>query len=72
VTAARVTVDPDLCIGSADCVRLLPEAFELDESQGVSVPRPAADGADLALLAEAVRGCPTRAIRVVDARGDPL
>jgi ferredoxin len=27
----RVTVDPDACIGSAECVALDPEAIELDE-----------------------------------------
>lgn len=72
MTAAQVTVDPDLCIGSAECVRILPDAFQIDESRGVSVPQPAARSADLALLAESVRSCPTGALRVVDARGDAL
>jgi ferredoxin len=72
VNAAQVTVDPDLCIGSAECVRLLPDSFQIDESRGVSVPRPAARTADLALLAEAVRSCPTGALRVVDTNGDAL
>jgi len=72
MTAAQVTVDADLCIGSAECVRLLPDAFQIDESRGVSVPLPAARSADLGLLAEAVRGCSTSAIRVVDPRGDAL
>lgn len=68
----RVTVDPDLCIGSAECVRLLPNAFRIDETRGVSVPQPAARAADLGLLAEAVRGCPTGAIGVIDASGVAL
>lgn len=72
MTAAQVTVDPDLCIGSAECVRILPDAFQIDESRGVSVPQPAARLADLELLAEAVRSCPTGALRVVDANGDAL
>lgn len=72
MTAARVTVDPDLCIGSAECVRLLPDAFRIDEARGVSVPLPAAGAADVGLLAEAVRGCPTGAISVIDSRGDAL
>jgi ferredoxin len=69
---AHVTVDPDLCIGSAECVRLLPDGFQIDESRGVSVPQPAARSADLGLLAEAVRSCPTGALRVVDPSGDAL
>lgn len=59
---ARVTVDPELCIGSAECVRILPEAFRIDLARGVSVPTDGAGTADAALLAEAVRSCPTQAI----------
>lgn len=33
----RITVDPDTCIGSAECVALDPEAIELDE-QGCARP----------------------------------
>jgi ferredoxin len=72
VTGAQVSVDPDLCIGSAECVRIAPEAFQIDESRGVSVPQPAAGSADLGALAEAVRSCPSRALRVIDASGYAL
>ena len=72
MTAAQVTVDPDLCIGSAECVRILPSGFQIVESRGVSVPQPAASTADLGLLAEVVRSCPTGAVRVVDAHGNAL
>jgi ferredoxin len=72
MTASQVTIDPDVCMGSAECVRILPNAFQIDESRGVSVPRPNAGSADLELLAEAVRSCPTGALRVVDANGDAL
>ena len=72
MTTAQVTVDPDLCIGSAECVRILPSGFRIDESRGVSVPQPAARTADVELLADVVRSCPTRAVRVVDAQGNAL
>jgi ferredoxin len=68
----HVTVDPDLCIGSAECVRILPSGFNIDEARGVSVPQPAASTADLELLADVVRSCPTGAVRVVDAQGHAL
>ena len=42
MTRSLVSVDPELCIGSAECVRLLPAAFQIDESRGVSAPLPAA------------------------------
>jgi ferredoxin len=66
----QVTVDPDLCIGSAECVRILPGGFQIDEARGVSVPQPAVRTADLVVLAEIVRSCPTGAVRVVDAQGN--
>ena len=62
--SARVSVDPELCIGTAECVRLLPDAFRIDEARGVSEPTGAAPHAHPARLAEAARSCPTGAIAV--------
>ena len=59
-----VTIDPELCIGSGDCVRLVPAAFELRDDLGVSVPRPGAADVAVDLLVRAAVGCPTQAIRV--------
>ena len=72
MTKAQVTVDPDLCIGTAECVRILPSGFQIDESRGVSMPQRAASTADLGLLADVVRSCPTGAVRVLDAEGNAL
>jgi ferredoxin len=64
-STVEVVVDPDLCIGSGDCVRLSPSAFHLDEAAGVSVAITAGvASAGLPLLVEAARACPTQAIRV--------
>jgi ferredoxin len=68
----HVSVDAELCIGSSDCVRLLPHAFRIDESIGVSVPLPGAGAADPVLLLRARRNCPTHAIELTDANGDPV
>jgi ferredoxin len=70
--AAQVTVDPDLCIGSAECVRILPSGFQIDGARGVSVPQPPASSADVELLAEVVHSCPTGAVQVIDAQGNAL
>lgn len=60
----RVEVDPELCIGSGNCVHLAPKAFELD-ADGVAVPvDPGAVSDDRLRLA--ARSCPTGAIRVND------
>lgn len=63
--AIEVSVDPELCIGSGDCVRLVSAAFQIDESQGVAIPQPGAASADPEILVRAAMGCPTQAIRVV-------
>jgi ferredoxin len=64
--AIEVSIDPDLCIGSAECGRILPDAFEIDELAGVSIPLPAALTHSVEDLAAAARACPTNAIRVAE------
>lgn len=70
--SAAVSIDPELCIGSGDCVRALPHAFELREDLGVSVPLPEARDTDVDLLLRAAVACPTQAIRVAAADGTVL
>ena len=60
--AVDVTVDPELCMGSGDCVRIAPAAFNLDEDAGISRPTPGAATTALDVLDEAARSCPTQAI----------
>jgi ferredoxin len=60
----RVRVDPDLCVGTGECVRLAPTAFRIDDLRGISVPQPGAEQTELDLLEEAAFNCPTRAITV--------
>ncbi len=68
----EVSVDPDLCIGSGDCVRIAGQAFRIDESTGVSGPLAGARDVGEALLLAAARTCPTQAIRLVAADGRVL
>ena len=70
--AARVTIDPELCIGSGDCTRVSPAAFAIDEALGVAVPLPGAATEDPARLVRAAMGCPTQAIGVVADDGTVL
>lgn len=65
--ASRVVIDPDLCIGSGECVRSIPTAFRLDDDLGVSVPLPGARDVPRDRLFDAEGGCPTGAITVLDA-----
>lgn len=68
----RVSVDPDLCVGTTDCISLAPSAFALNEEAGVSEPLPGAASTRIDKLIAAGRQCPTRAIRVVDDDGNVL
>jgi ferredoxin len=60
----RVTVDPDQCVGTAECVRLAPEAFELDDTEDIASVTPGAATAPLAQLRRAAYECPTGAIDI--------
>jgi ferredoxin len=68
----EVSVDQDLCIGSGECVRILPGGFRIDEAAGVSRPLEGVEEADPALLLDAARSCPTQSIRLVAADGQVL
>jgi len=70
--AASVSIDPDYCIGSGDCVLVLPNAFELRDDLGVSVPLPGVADTDIDLLIQVAFACPTQAIRVVGPDGTVL
>lgn len=60
----RVTVDPDLCVGTADCVRLAPTAFELDDRDDIATVTPGAADTPVDQLRRAAYECPTGAITV--------
>lgn len=60
----HVILDPDLCIGSAECNRLAPDAFRLDEGLGVSILLPGAELIDRARLFDSEANCPTGAITI--------
>ncbi len=70
--SVRVTVDPELCIGTGDCQRFAPAAFRVDEERNVSDVLPGAEGTDVSVLLRAALNCPTQAIRVVAADGTVL
>jgi ferredoxin len=58
----KIHVDPDLCIGSANCVHLAKGVFVLNDEDIAEVADPGAAGPDEIELARA--SCPTAAISV--------
>jgi ferredoxin len=64
--SVRVTVDRELCIGSANCVHITDDAMQLDEEGVAGVVHAAAASPEQ--FHRAARSCPTGAI-TVDAAG---
>jgi ferredoxin len=60
----RTTVNKAKCISSEDCVESAPGVFRLDEEGKSEVYNPA--GAPDGAIMAAARGCPAKAIIVVD------
>ncbi|MGH7779638.1 MAG: ferredoxin [Candidatus Binataceae bacterium] len=60
-----ITVSQTRCIGSGDCVETAPAVFQMDENDKSQVLNPT--GAPDATIVAAARGCPVKAITVVDA-----
>lgn len=60
-----VEVDPDLCIGSGECVAIAPQAFLLGPTDSTASVLSSAASAELEMLQDAEMACPTGAIRIV-------
>lgn len=58
----KITIDREICIGSAACVATAGKTFALDEEGKAIVLNPEGDEKEAILDAEA--GCPTQAIKV--------
>lgn len=64
----RVEADLDACQGYVCCVMAAPEVFDVDDDTAKVVLLTATPGDALrAKVEEAVRSCPSRALRVLDA-----
>ncbi len=70
VHGLRVEIDPDLCVGFADCLAEAPEAFDLDESGVAFFTRP--DAVARHAFLDACAACPVDAITVWDEGGEQL
>ena len=66
----RIEIDPLLCVAFADCVRIAPEAFELNEAGVVVLVEP--QRVERARLLEACAACPVDALLVWDTDGKQL
>lgn len=68
--ALKVKVDRMLCIGTADCVKIAPNTFELDDEAKSVVKKQNGDSDEKIL--EAAKVCPVLAIIVEDEDGNQI
>jgi len=63
---SRIEVDRDRCASTGGCEALAPDVFEIDDDGELVVLRPEPEPDDLPDVRNAVAGCPTLALRLVD------
>lgn len=61
-----VTVDFDKCTGLGICESLAPDFFEVNDDGELIVLKEDISDADLQGVEEAVNGCPTEALKIVE------
>jgi ferredoxin len=59
----ELRVDPDLCMGSGQCIWYAPATFDQDDNAVAYVTDPNGDPEDK--ITEAIASCPARAISLV-------
>lgn len=68
--SARIEVDSEICYGTGSCATLAPEIFGINEDGVVELLDPSAgDGEE---VRQAIRECPSGAIRLVDEDGEQI
>jgi ferredoxin len=71
VGGVTVRIDRTVCIGTANCAKVAPELFVLDDERIITFREPAVEiEPDRAV--EACRVCPVDALAAFDADGRPL
>ena len=71
VGGVTVRIDRTVCIGTANCAKVAPEFFVLDDERIITFREPAVEiESDRAV--EACRVCPVDALAAFDADGRPL
>ncbi|GAA3007711.1 ferredoxin [Microbacterium aurantiacum] len=61
----QIDVDRLKCVGLGLCEAAAPDHFEVGDDGKLLVLRPEVDAAELAEVEEAVRACPTAALRLL-------
>jgi ferredoxin len=70
VTTSQVRVDPTRCKGYSVCSNLAPEVFALDEWGFAHVQDGTITVENRRLILKSVRGCPVKAVRILERGAD--
>ncbi len=62
----RIEVDWDLCESNGVCMGVIPEVFQLEDNDMLTVLQPEVTPENESLVREAVRQCPRQAISIED------
>ncbi len=71
ISGLKIIIDKDMCIGTANCIRVAGEVFELDNQKIVTF-REDLKEPDQRTLVEACSVCPVNALTAIDAGGNQL
>jgi len=63
---SQVVADLAKCQGYANCLMVDPQRFDLDSANQVAILRNLVEPGEEDLVQEAVRACPTQALRIED------
>lgn len=63
----RIELDRNKCTGLGICESIDPDVFEIDDDGTLMLLRETVGDDSRDLMDEAVRACPTRALRLIDA-----
>ena len=67
----KIIIDEDMCIGTANCIKIAGEVFELDNQKIVTFKEDMKE-TDQKMLIEACSVCPVNALTIVDENGKQI
>ncbi len=71
ISGFTIKIDRTTCIGTANCIRVAPDVFELDNGKICSFKVNTPD-IEKEILVESCSVCPVNALYVVDKEGDQI
>ncbi|OGU27205.1 MAG: hypothetical protein A2057_06990 [Ignavibacteria bacterium GWA2_35_9] len=71
ISGLNIKIDRTMCIGSANCIKVAPDVFELDNERICSF-KEKTPGVEKEILVESCSVCPVKALYVIDKEGNQI